>query len=45
MREVMQDVRQRIRAELTPEQRKQFEELMKQLVPHAPAAGATNAPP
>jgi hypothetical protein len=30
MRKVMQDVNQQIRAELTPEQRKQFEELMKQ---------------
>ena len=52
-REVMQDVRQRIRAVLTPEQRKQFEELMKQLAPHRPPAATnavalplpTNAPP
>ena len=41
-REVMQDVRQHIRAVLTPEQRKQFEELMKQLAPHRPPT-ATNA--
>jgi hypothetical protein len=40
---VMQDVRQRIRAELTPEQRKQFEELMKQLSPRKPPA-STNTP-
>ena len=42
-REVMQDVRQRIRAVLTPEQKKQFEELMKQLTPRRPPA-PTNAP-
>lgn len=42
-REVMQDVRQRIRAELTPEQRKQFEDLMKQLSPRRLPA-STNAP-
>ena len=42
-RGVMSDVRQRIRAELTPEQKKQFEELMRQLAPHHPPA-ATNAP-
>lgn len=40
---VSQDVRQRIRTELTPEQKKQFEELMKQLSPHRPPA-STNAP-
>jgi hypothetical protein len=33
MRKVMQDVNQQIRAELTPEQSKQFEELMKQFRP------------
>ena len=42
-RSVMQDVRQRIHAVLTPEQRKQFEELMKQLAPRRPPA-STNAP-
>jgi hypothetical protein len=42
-RGVMQDVRQRIRAVLTPEQRKQFEELMKQLSPRKPLV-STNAP-
>jgi hypothetical protein len=42
MRKVMQDVNQQIRAELTPEQLKQFEELMKR----APRRSqATNAPP
>ena len=40
---VSQDVRQRIRAVLTPEQRKQFEGLMKQLSPRRPTA-PTNAP-
>jgi len=40
---VSQDVRQRIRTELTPEQKKQFEELMKQLSPRRPPA-PTNAP-
>jgi len=40
---VIQDVHQKIRAVLTPEQRKQFEELMKQLSPHRPPA-STNAP-
>ncbi len=43
MRKVMQDVRQQIRAELTPEQLKQFEELMKQHPPRR--APGTNAPP
>ncbi|MGD0743838.1 MAG: hypothetical protein ABSA45_01660 [Verrucomicrobiota bacterium] len=40
---VMQDVRQHIRAVLTPDQKKQFEELMKQLSPHRTPA-STNAP-
>ena len=40
---VSQDVRQRIRTELTPEQKKQFEELMKQLSPRRSLA-STNAP-
>ncbi len=44
MRMVMQDVNQRIRSELTPEQQKQFEKLMKQMRPqHKPSS--TNAPP
>ena len=43
MRKVMQDVNQQICAELTPEQLKQFEELMKQLPPKRPPAA--NAPP
>jgi hypothetical protein len=42
-RSVMQDVHQHIRAVLTPEQKKQFEELMKQLSPRRPPA-STNAP-
>jgi Spy/CpxP family protein refolding chaperone len=42
-RGVMQDVRQRIRAMLTPEQKKQFEELMKQFSPRRLTA-PTNAP-
>ena len=48
MRKVMQDVNQQIRAELTPEQRKQFEELMKQFRPgghRPPPPPETNAPP
>jgi len=43
MRKVMQDVNQQIRAELTPEQLMQFEELMKPHPPKRPPA--TNAPP
>jgi hypothetical protein len=42
-RGVMQDVHQRIRAVLTPEQRKQFEELMKQFSPRRLPA-PTNVP-
>ncbi len=42
MRAVIQDVTQRIRAELTPEQVKPFEELLKQHSPHRPQS--TNAP-
>jgi len=42
-RGVMQDVHQRIRAVLTPEQREQFGKLMKQLSPHRPPT-LTNAP-
>jgi hypothetical protein len=36
MRQVMKDVQQQIRAELTPDQQKQFEVLIKQLGPHRP---------
>lgn len=47
-RAVMLDVRQNIRAVLTPEQRKQFEELLKQLAPRRPPAPGkapeTNSP-
>jgi Spy/CpxP family protein refolding chaperone len=42
MRAVMQEVNQQIRAELTPEQLKPFEELLKH-PPHRPPSG-TNAP-
>ena len=52
MRKVMQDVNQQIRAELTPVQLKQFEELMKQSRPtgHRPqpspaSRASTNEPP
>ena len=43
MRKVMQDVNQQIRAELTSEQLKQFEEMMKQ--PPVKRSSATNTPP
>jgi hypothetical protein len=43
MRKVMVDVNQQIRAELTPEQLNQFEELMKPRPPRRPSG--TNAPP
>ena len=43
MRKVMQEVRQQIREQLTPDQRKQFEDLMKR-PPRQPSSG-TNAPP
>jgi len=42
MRKVMQDARQQIREQLTPDQRKQFEELMKR--PSRRSPGSTNAP-
>jgi hypothetical protein len=45
MRKVMQDARRQIREQLTPEQQKQFEDLLKQFrVPHRPQ-NSTNAPP
>ncbi|MGD1088738.1 MAG: hypothetical protein ABR955_08430 [Verrucomicrobiota bacterium] len=44
-RSVMQDAHQKIREQLTPDQRKQFEELFKQFrALHRPPSG-TNAPP
>jgi hypothetical protein len=43
MREVMQEVNQQIRAELTPEQLKPFEELLKH--PSRRPLSGTNAPP
>ena len=36
MREEMEQVHQRIRAELTPEQQKKFEAMTKQFAPHGP---------
>jgi Spy/CpxP family protein refolding chaperone len=42
VRQVMQEVNRQIRVELTPEQQKQFEELMKQHPPRHPSS--TNAP-
>ncbi len=42
MRKVLQDARQQIREQLTPDQRKQFEDLMKH--PPRRPSGATNAP-
>lgn len=45
MRKVMQDARRQIREQLTPEQQKQFEDLLKQFrVPRRPQ-NSTNAPP
>jgi hypothetical protein len=43
MRQEMEQVHQRIRAELTPDQQKQFEELLKQFAPHRPPRN--NTPP
>jgi Spy/CpxP family protein refolding chaperone len=40
---VMQDVNRKIRAELTPAQQKDFEELLKKYMPHHPPPG-TNEP-
>jgi Spy/CpxP family protein refolding chaperone len=37
MRQEMEQVHQRIRAELTPEQQKEFEALVRQFTPHGPA--------
>ncbi len=42
MRKVMQDVRHRVREQLTPDQQKQFDELMRRAPQHH---GMTNAPP
>jgi DNA-binding PucR family transcriptional regulator len=36
MRQTLEEVQQRIRAELTPDQQKQFEALIKRLAPHRP---------
>ena len=43
MRQEMEQVHQRIRAELTPDQQKQFEELLKQFAPHR--SPRNNMPP
>lgn len=40
----LQDIKKKLCAELTPEQLKRFDELMKQR-PHKPASPGTNAPP
>jgi chorismate mutase len=47
MHKVLQDVRQQIREQLTPEQTKQFEELVKRFRPagHHPHPPPTNEPP
>ena len=42
MRQEMEQVHQRIRAELTPEQQKEFEAMTKQFAPHGPPR---NRPP
>ena len=42
MRKVMQDVRHRVREQLSPDQQKQFDELMRRAPQHH---GMTNAPP
>jgi hypothetical protein len=44
MHKTMQDARLEIREQLTPEQRSQFDELVKRPPPHRPA-NSTNAPP
>jgi hypothetical protein len=44
-RAVMQDVHQKIREQLTPDQRKQFEKLLKQFHPSRRPPNSTNAPP
>jgi hypothetical protein len=44
-REVMQDVHQKIREQLNPDQRKQFEKLLKQFHPPHRFLNSTNAPP
>ena len=41
MRQEMERVHQRIRAELTPEQQKRFEDLVRQFAPHGPAHAKT----
>jgi Spy/CpxP family protein refolding chaperone len=47
MHKMLQDVRQQIREQLTPEQRKQFEELVKRFRPagHHPQTPANSPPP
>jgi hypothetical protein len=44
-RQVLQDVRQHIREQLNPDQRKQFEEMLKQMHPAAHKPAGTNAVP
>jgi len=45
MREEMEQVHQRIRAELTPEQQKKFEAMIKQFAPHGPPRNRPPAAP
>ena len=45
MRKVMQDARRQIREQLTPEQQKQFEDLLKQFRAPRRPQNSTNAPP
>ena len=45
LRSEMEQVQQKIRAELTPEQRKRFEEMIRQFAPHRPPQGRPPEPP
>ena len=45
MRQEMEQVHQRIRAELTPEQQKKFEDLVRQFAPHGPVRDKTSTTP
>jgi hypothetical protein len=45
MRQVMDQALQRIRAELTPEQQKRFEEMTRRFAPHRPNEGPPGPPP
>lgn len=43
--EEMEQIHQRIRAELTPEQQKQFDAMVRQFAPHGPGHNKTSPPP